>query len=832
MPNRLRYFRKAFLRASASAMVGYIGLVPISAHAQDAAASEPQAEEQQTGGLEEITVTARKRAENLQETPVAITAMTGGMLEERQVTNVAEVAKFAPNVNISPVANISGSSASITAFIRGVGQTDFNITVDPGVGVYVDGVYVARSVGALLDMADVSSVQVLRGPQGTLFGKNTIGGAILVNSVEPQNDFDMKLEAATGRFNRADFKGIINVPLSDTLAMRAVASYETRDGYQKRLFDGGRQGNKDSFGGRIAFKWEPTDKLTVNLSGDINIRREEMAASTLVNLFESPNLLQVVDLNGRTVVFPSSTYAWNKLQGGAGFCGADGQLAPVNDPRCATTQWITGDIDSTWSGAKNQSDFDLWGTNLTLDYDFGDINLKSISSYRDQKATIQFDFDGTPHPYLNLTNNIDLWQASQEFQLTGSVLNDRVKFVLGGYYLKEKGQDKNNLLFGFADFFSGGKIDNDSYAAFLQATIKVTDRLSITPGIRYTDETKRFDPSFQTINVDYTAPLGQAGIIPYPQGVFIAFSQCVTGQPEPLLVTDPASPLFGFPLPGGCEPAATNPGGNHTMPAVQVAAKAKEWTPAISADYKITDDILVYASYSKGFKNGGFTQRIFPAEQVAPSFRPEFVESYELGLKTELLDRRLRLNLAAFMSNYDDIQVVVSEGIAPRARNAGSGRIKGFEVEGEAAPTDWLRLTFGVGYLDAYYRSIDPLAFPVNLNSKFAFVPEWTGSASFNADVYEGDMGKLTLRGDWSYQSETFKDAVNSPQLRQPGYSVFGASASFTEKSEHFTVTAGVTNLTDERYIQGGYVDPFVAGTALATYSRPREWFLKLAYKY
>lgn len=179
MPNRLMYFRKAFLRASASAMVGYIGLVPISAHAQDAAASEPQAEEQQTGGLEEITVTARKRAENLQETPVAITAMTGGMLEERQVTNVAEVAKFAPNVNISPVANISGSSASITAFIRGVGQTDFNITVDPGVGVYVDGVYVARSVGALLDMADVSSVQVLRGPQGTLFGKNTIGGAIV-----------------------------------------------------------------------------------------------------------------------------------------------------------------------------------------------------------------------------------------------------------------------------------------------------------------------------------------------------------------------------------------------------------------------------------------------------------------------------------------------------------------------------------------------------------------------------------------------------------------------------------------------------------------------------
>ena len=430
------HMRRLALRTSASAIIGLACLAPVSAYAQQAATSEPQASEQDSGGLEVITVTARRRSENLQKTPVAITAMTGAMLEEKQIVNVAEVAKFAPNVSISPVANISGSSASITAFIRGVGQTDFNITVDPGVGVYVDGVYVARSVGALLDMADVSSVQVLRGPQGTLFGKNTIGGAIVVNSVQPQRDFDLKLEATTGRFNRADFKGMINVPLSDNLAMRAVASYETRDGFQKRLFDGGRQGNKDSFGARLAFKWEPTDKLTVNLSGDINIRREEMAASTLVNLYESPNLLQVVNLNGRTVVFPSSTYAWNKLQGGAGVCGADGSLAPVNNPRCATTQWITGNIDTTWSDAKNQSDFDLWGTNLTLDYNFGDFNLKSISAYRDQKATIQFDFDGTPHPYLTLTNNIDLWQASQELQLTGSVLNDRVKFVLGGYYLR------------------------------------------------------------------------------------------------------------------------------------------------------------------------------------------------------------------------------------------------------------------------------------------------------------------------------------------------------------------------------------------------------------
>ncbi|MEH6703091.1 TonB-dependent receptor plug domain-containing protein, partial [Parasphingorhabdus sp.] len=243
--NRIIYVvgRRALLLAG-SGLAMTLSSAP--ALGQDAANTEP-AVEQSSGGLDVIVVTARKREEDNQETPIAITAMSGDMIESRQIANVAQVASYAPNVNIQPVGNISGSSASLTAFIRGVGQTDFNITVDPGVGIYVDGVYVARSVGGLLEMADIQSVQILRGPQGTLFGKNTIGGAIIVNSREPSNEFELKLEAATGRFNRADFKGIINVPISDTLAMRAVASYETRDGYQLRLVDGDRQGDKDSF---------------------------------------------------------------------------------------------------------------------------------------------------------------------------------------------------------------------------------------------------------------------------------------------------------------------------------------------------------------------------------------------------------------------------------------------------------------------------------------------------------------------------------------------------------------------------------------------------------
>jgi len=817
----LRIARKrAFFLAGSSLAIGYIVASSTSAWAQDAAAPQA-ASEQSRRGLDDIVVTARKREENAQDTPIAITAMSGSMIEDRQIANVAQVASYAPNVNIQPVGNISGSSASLTAFIRGVGQTDFNITVDPGVGIYVDGVYVARSVGGLLDMADIGSVQILRGPQGTLFGKNTIGGAIIVNSKQPTDKFELQLEATTGRFNRADVKGIVNIPISDTLAMRAVASYETRDGYQRRLFDGGRQGDKDSFSGRVTFKWEPSDAFTATLAGDVNIRREASAAYTLVENRDSPDLLQIVNINGRTVAFPSSNFGYNKLGGGAGQCGAPGELAPVSNPNCVSSRWLTDDIDETWAGGPNRSDFDLWGTNLTLEYDMGDVTLKSISAYRDQKSTIEFDFDVTPLEVLGLTNNIDLWQASQELQLIGSVLDDRLKFTLGAFYLKEKGEDIEPLRFGFANFFSGGKINNDSYAAYLQATFDVTDRLSITPGIRYTDETKRFDPSAQVITRDYT----QGVLPPYPDGVFIQYSRCIVGQAVPQLLPN------GFPDPA-CVPAAVNPGGNHTIPAVEVNAKAKEWTPSVAANYQFTDDIMGYASYSKGFKNGGFSQRIFPAEQVTPSFTPEFVTSYEIGLKTELFDRRLRLNLALFQSDYSDIQIVVNEGIAPKVRNAGKGRIKGFEVEGQAAPTDWLRIDYGLGYLDAKYRTVDPSAFPVNLGSKFAFVPEWTTTVAANITAFDNDNGKLSIRGDWYYQSGTFKDAVNSPQLYQSGYSVFGANASYALPGEHFTVTAGVTNLADKRYIQGGYVDLDVGGAAGATYSRPREWFLKVGYKY
>lgn len=799
-------FSTGLLRASVLAIAVSMGTV---AHAQDQEQNNDGAEAQDSsGGLSVIVVTARKREENLQETPISVTAFGAEALEQRQADTIGDVGRFAPNVSLDPVANISGSSASITTFIRGVGQTDFNITVDPGVGLYYDGVYVARTAGALLDLGDVQSIQILRGPQGTLFGKNTIGGAVIINSEQPSNYFELEGEIATGRFNRFDARGMINVPVSDRVAVRAVVGLRTRDGYQTRLSDGERQGNVDSLGGRIAIRAELTDNFTAALSFDANRRREESSANTLLEVSEG------FDVIGMAGGFPVTNggfqnFFWNKVLQ-APNCGPVGTPAPATD-NCYGPHWFTTDIDETWATNRNLSDFDLWGTNLTLDWDLGALSVKSITAYRETEAHFSFDFDGSPIPLGESFNNINQEQFSQELQFTGELFDDVVRYTAGLYYLKEKAVDDNLLTFAFADFVSGGAVDNDSYAAYLQATIQVTDRLSITPGIRYTDETKRFDPSRQRITDDRTG------------GALLLLSRCFVRQ-VPVIPPDPVA----CPTPD----TTLNPLGDQILPAVEVETRAKEWTPAFSLDYQITDDTLFYASYSKGFKSGGFTQRIFPPEPAATPFAPEFVESYEVGLKNELFDRRLRLNIAAFQSDYTDIQIVVNEGIAPKVRNAGRARIRGFELEAQAQLADFLTVQGGLGYLDAYYREVSPTAAPVTVNSRFPNVPEWTASASFDAEVFSGDHGTLNLHGDWTYKSGHFKDAVNTATLYQEGYSVFGANFTYELPDDHWTLSAGVTNLTNERYLLGGYSDLQQTGATTGTYSRPREWFLKLRYRY
>ncbi|MEX6725496.1 TonB-dependent receptor [Parapedomonas caeni] len=734
--------------------------------------------------LEEITVTARKREENLQASPVSIAAFSAANLEARQVNNIADIGKFTPNMSFENGANIGGSSASVTMFIRGIGQTDFNLTIDPGVGLYVDGVYVSRSVGALLDTADVESVQVLRGPQGTLFGKNTIGGAVVITSKRPSDELEFSVEATTGRYDRFDAKTTINVPITDRFKIRASGSVQTRDGYVERLTDGEMMGNQKSLSGRLVAEFNATDNFTVTLAVDGNKRREQAAPPILLDTNEF----------GQFAGF--NNFALNSC--------TPGSTSSV----CYNDHWITGDKYKTWAGDDNESNMDLWGVSMTLDWDLDLLAVKSITAYRKLDSDFVLDIDASPLTISSSANEYSQKQFSQEFQFSGRALDDKLKWLLGLYYLKEKGTDRNYLSFSIADFLSGGKVDNDSYAAFSQVSYDLTDKLSVTLGARYTYEKKRFLPNQYIIN-DFTG------------GDLLMLSRCYiattpTLPPNPLCAADPT----------------LNPDGNRILPYVQVSTTAKEFTPAITVDYKVTDEVLAYASYSKGFKSGGFTQRVFPPESETPSFTPEFVNSYEVGLKTEWFDRRLRLNGAAFYTDYSDLQIVVNEGIAPKVRNAGKARIKGFELEYEVAVAEGIRWSGGAGYTDAYYLEVPAIASPVTVASKLPNAPKWTATSGLSADVWTTEAGTLSLRGDWSYKGGHYKDAVNSAALYQKGVSLFNASATFTAADEHWSATFGATNLTNKKYLLSGYQDLAAASAVEGTFSRPREWYLKLKYQY
>jgi iron complex outermembrane recepter protein len=763
---------------SARAMVAVLlasvaALAPAAATAQQAS-PEPAAE---SIGLEEIVVTARKREENLQETPLSVVAFSASALEARQVASVADIGQFTPNLVIDSAASLAGSSSTMTMFIRGIGQSDFNLTIDPGVGLYLDGVYISRSVGALLDTVDIERVEVLRGPQGTLFGKNTIGGALVLTSKAPSSTLGASLEATTGSYDRIDLKAMVNAPLSDTFAIRLTGSMQKRDGYVKRILDGDRLGDKDSLSGRVVAQWRPTEDLTVTASLDGTRNREQSKPATLLEVNPLADF----------VAF------WNFAANGATCFTPPAGLPVPNRPQCFNDQWITGDPFSTFGGGANFSNLDIWGAGLTIDWDLGAVALKSITSYRDLSSSFTQDYDNSPLPIGETANVYSQRQISQEFQASGVAFDDRLKWLVGVYFLNEKGDDENNLVFSIADFRSGGRVNNDSFALFSQLTYALTDELSLTVGGRYTHEKKRFLPE-QFIRTDRTG------------GTVLALSR-----------------LF---IPTG------NPNGNLILPATQAQTTANEFTPAVTLDYRLSDSALIYAGFSKGFKSGGFTQRVFPPEAVIPSFGPEFVESYEIGLKSEWFDRRLRVNLAAFYADYSGLQIIVNQGVAPKVRNAGKAHVQGFELDFEAALSGRVQLSGGVGFTDAAYDQVDPLAAGITKANRFGNVPKWTGTLGLSARLLDLDLGSLTARGDFAFRSDHFKDAVNSPQLFLKGYGTLNASLTFDSADDRWSVSFGATNLTDKTYLITGYQDLATVGVATGTYARPREWFLKGKVRY
>ncbi len=701
-----------------------------------------------SGFLEEITVTARKRAENLQQTPISISAFTANGLEQRQVDNIAQVAGFTPNLIFDTGSAISGTKSSASIFIRGIGQTDFTLNTDAGVGLYLDGVYLSRSIGAVLDIVDVERVEILRGPQGTLFGRNTIGGAISLTSKKPEEAFNGHASVTFGRYDRLDFKAGVNIPLGNTLYSAFSIARFDREGHIDRPLLGDETGEDDSWAARAAFRWLASDTLEFNLNIEATRERETSCCGELVATY--PAVLAGINNFGRT---PDDPLFFD-----------DRQLP-------------SGDYEDN-STFDVPSDLDLWGIGLTAEWAVSDsLNFKSITAFRDLDSVNGRDEDHSPVLIGHTFDIFDHEQFSQELQLQGVAMEDRLKWITGLYYFAEEGLNVDDVNFGaLVHLTSGGEVDNESLAAFAQASYDLTDRLSLTAGLRWTKDTKRFKPDCcQYVISSALTPFG------------------------------PGTPL----LPNG-----------------EQEEDIKEVLPMINISYQWSEALMTYFSYSEGFKSGGFTQRVFPPRSDVPSFDPEFVEVYELGFKWTGFDGRVRLNGAAFFTDYTDLQVAVFDGIAPVTQNAAAAEIDGFELELLAVPTENLTIEFGIGYLDAEYTEIDPAATEISLSKALVNTPELSVNFSLSYLFELKDIGTIAPRIDWFYKDDYHNDALNTAALHQGSYDLVNASITFEDLAGNWQLTLSGKNLSNERYIQAGFASEDFQSIAEANFGRPREWAL------
>lgn len=754
-------------------------------------AQEPEQREtntQHTSALEVIEVTAQKRVEPLQETPIAITAFTANALDRKGIDDIAQLAEFTPNLVFDSQSPIGGASSAAAVFIRGIGNTDFSLTTDPGVGTYVDGVYVSRSIGGVLDVLDVSSIEVLRGPQGTLFGRNTIGGAINITSRKPYDELTGQVQVTAGNFNRLDFRGAIDIPISDTLLSTFALSSKRRDGYVDRVLVGDKLGGEERIAFRGAFHYEPSENWQFQLALDISDYDDESAAGVAVGFT------------------PGAGTIGNSL---IRFANLSPQEAIATGIEDLQQYVLPPDEDKTFATAGNGSTVESKGVSFIAQYLTQDYALKYTGSARSTDATFEADADNSPFQITALSNpNYQHNQTSHELQITGELAKGVFKYVAGAYYFEEDGEDvvfvpvslpTPDLSAGFEAAISNfARVDNSSEAYYFQGTWAVSQAINLTGGVRYTKDKKEYDYT-QFIGADI-----EGNGLPFFPG-----AELQDGTFSPGL-----SPLVG--TGSGVENASFD-----------------EVTFKLGADYQLNKDTLLYYSFSQGFKSGGFVLRYVEQVENARRFDPETLDAHELGIKWESSNKRLRVNAATFFTDYSDVQVTFFDNLGgPITANAGEVDIKGVEIEVNALITDELLFELGYGYTDATYSRINPVAgLSLTIDESAALVntPENTLNASLEYRKELGD-NEISARIDYAYTDDIYNDSQNSPFLFQKANSLLRASVTYTIDFD-LDLMLFVDNLTDKRVLESGNSN-YGLGFHEARFNRPREYGMTVRYKF
>ena len=679
------------------------------------------------GTLEEVVVTARKRVESLQDVPIAITTLSADHLARLSAVSLKDIKHAIPSLHYQ---DRSALQTEIT--IRGVGGDARNIGIESGVGLYVDGVYAGRTSGYNIDLADIAQIEVLRGPQGTLFGKNTTGGALNITTRKPDENFRASGSIGIGNYSAVRFKGLVSGQLSDKLYGKLVVATWDRDGYLDNLFDGSELQSEDRKAAQLQLRYLPSDDLEINFSADVTTDDQD----TILNQLGSP----------------------------AAFGGA----------------FFNEDRFKVNTDQQNTTERDMVGLSLSVDYTLGSGHqLTSITAYRDIEITVHSDIDQIPIDIFRsgpFTDNGE--QFTQELRLA-SPGGESLDYVLGLFYYT---QDATALRRIYAQgtplFFTDGPVDTTAIAAFANLNFKLSEQLTLTTGVRVTDEEKEGS---------------------YTQSSAIA-------------------PFF-----------------NKSIEGLDISSTEVSWT--VSGNYKWSEDASTYLSASRGFKSGGFN--VDPLATPAPltaaeiTFDPEFVTTYELGFKADLMDNSARISGAIFFSDYEDRQVSQFDSVGgiPTVitRNAGESEITGVEFEFNYAPNDNWLLFGAISYLDGEYKKFEEATaagadYSGNITEK---TPEWNINlgAEYRAPVANG---YVSISPQYSYIGETYLQPDNGPFNVENGYSVVNLRIGYEVQDGKYGIYLWGKNLNDEDYKE--FARQF-QGSDQVLWGEPRTYGIEFVFK-
>ncbi len=675
-----------------------------------------------TGGIEEIVITAQKRAQNLQEVPISVTAFNDTAIREAGFTNSLSIGDQVPNLEIKTFGGVPN------IFIRGVGNNDFNASSIGPISIYRDDVVVASTGSQIFSLFDLERIEVVRGPQGTLFGKNTTGGAIQFFSKLPGDEFEGNARFGYGRFDLFEAEAAASLPLGEGLSLRVAGMVRRRDGEKTNLYTGDDAINVDEAAARAILRWRPSADTDVRLSVGGGRDRSDYLENKPVGTING------ADLFGYTDPYPD-----------------DANLLNFNGP------------------SRNYSD-NLF-VNLNITHSIGNLTFKSITGYDKSDVDNRVDVDGGPFRIDEITFLTDAEQITQEFQIAYD--SGPLNAIGGLYYFQEDlDADSNADLLGELSFADGAlplvtraTRKNKAYAIFGQATYAVAPAFRVTLGGRYT--------------IDKVRVTHQADLVP---GFFDA--DIPDGAPVPL------------------------------VPFARLKDTFKSFSWRVGADYDITDDVLAYASIDKGFKAGGFNIGIITSVAERTQVDPEYLTSYEIGIKSTLFDRRLRLNISAFYYDYTDLQVLSVNRQAGSTvptlglDNAADAEIKGIELEATALPTDWLDLGLNLGILDAKYKNYlsgaidpdtgDPRDFSGN---RLPGAPKFTLSTFAQVTIPVGDF-ETRWRAEYNYTGKKYYNNAESDLISSgEGYGLLNLRATLADPAKGWELAAWAKNVTGKAYI-------------------------------